>query len=122
MMSCILYIILVFLLFLACALSALTQLSHRRTTDVKELAPQRTVHIRILSVCILVFTLTAFICREGGGFGFLLWAGLLSVSACCVALVLGWWPRLLVPLARLMSHSAFLLPLMPLSGPGKSPD
>lgn len=74
MMSCILYIILAVLLFFACALSALTQLSHRRTTDVKELAPQRILHVRILSVCIVVFTLTAFICREGGGFGFLLWA------------------------------------------------
>ncbi|WP_162870711.1 MULTISPECIES: DUF3325 domain-containing protein [Acetobacter] len=97
-------------LFVAFALLALTQFQHRRATGVPELRTRRRkAQIRGGAVVLLVLTLVIAVGNEGGGFGFLLWVGLVSFAACNVAFVLGWWPGILRPLAKLLSnpHSLF---------------
>ncbi|NHN89499.1 DUF3325 family protein [Acetobacter conturbans] len=111
------------LLFLAFALLALTQFPHRRVTGTAELLPRRVTQVRLLAGLLLVVTLGLAIWNEGGGFGFLLWASLLSLTACAVAFVLGWWAGLLVPLARVMLNPHPLLAVVSLlPGSGRQPD
>ena len=90
------------LTFLAFALLALTQFPHRRATGVPELPRNRALRAYLAAAMLLGMTLVLSVENDGGGFGFLLWASLLSLAACAVALVLGWWPWLLSPLARRM--------------------
>jgi len=90
------------ILLVAFALLALTQFPHRRATKTPQLLPGAALKARLLAGLLLVGVLIMAIWREGGGFGFLLWGSLLSLSACAVSLILGWWPHLLALLARLM--------------------
>ncbi|WP_025860466.1 DUF3325 domain-containing protein [Acetobacter papayae] len=102
-------------LFMAFALLALTQFTHRRATGTAELSTQRARLIRLVATALLLFALTGAIKHENSGFGGLLWAGLLSLCACTVALLLGWCPQIFSPLARLMAK-----PLPPERPTGKT--
>ncbi|MDN7354365.1 DUF3325 domain-containing protein [Acetobacter senegalensis] len=88
------------MLFVGFALLALTQFVHRRATGTAELPPRRGTQVRLVAILLLVLALVLAVQNEGGGFGFLLWAGLMSFAACGVALILGYWPYLLAPVAR----------------------
>ncbi|MBO1327701.1 DUF3325 domain-containing protein [Acetobacter suratthaniensis] len=101
--TCLFYLPLCLWLFIAFALLALTQFNHRRACGMTDLPPSRTRLIRLMAGVMLLFALVISIAHESSGFGFLLWVGLLSLCACAVALLLGWYPRLLAPLARLMA-------------------
>lgn len=90
------------LLFLAFALLALTQFPHRRAVGLAELPFYNAVWVRLAAGVLVVLALVLAVRHEGGGFGVLLWAGLVSFTACLVALVLSWRPLLLAWLARLM--------------------
>lgn len=90
------------LLFLAFALLALTQFPHRRATGTVELPPRQVAQARLTALLLLVLSLAWAIRHDGAGFGSLLWAALISLTACAVALILGWRPGLLAPIARLM--------------------
>ncbi|MCP1243878.1 DUF3325 family protein [Acetobacter lambici] len=104
-MAFLLYCAFALVLFLAFALLALTQFTHRRSTGTAELPPERVRQARFVAGLLLCAVLCAAIYTEGGGFGVLLWAGLVSLAACAVTVVLGWRPALLAPLARLMLFS-----------------
>lgn len=111
------------LLFLAFALLALTQFPHRRATGMTDLPSRHVLWIRLTAGVLVVIALVLAIRHEGGGFGFLLWIGLLSFAACIVALILSWKPLLLAPLARLMLSPRFLFTSAArLSGSDKRPD
>lgn len=95
------------LLFLAFLLLALTQFQHRRATGAAELSARRAARVRLAAAVLLILALVITIRQEGGGFGSLLWVGLMSLAACAVTLLLAWWPRLFSPLARLLMLSPF---------------
>lgn len=96
------YILLWLLLFLAFALLALTQFQHRRATGTTELPSRRVMLVRLVAVVFLIMALAVSIIHEGGGFGSLLWVGLMILAAWTVAMILAWCPQLLAPLAFLM--------------------
>lgn len=121
-MAFVFYPLLGVLLFTAFALLALTQFPHRRATDVEQLPPRRGVQIRVVASLLLCVVLALAVRAEGGGFGFLLWVSLMSMAACAVSFVLGWWPGLLAPLARVMllSHFSFSSTHLPPETGGRS--
>lgn len=93
------------LLFFTFSLLALTQFPHRRATGAAELPAIRATLIRWVASVLLLLSLVCAVAHDGGGFGTLLWVGLMAVCACAVTLVLGWWPALLAPLARRMHRA-----------------
>lgn len=102
MVSFVFYPALSVLLFFTFSLLALTQFPHRRATGTAELSAPRATGIRRVAAVLLVGSLVCAIVHDGGGFGTLLWVGLMAVCACAVTLVLGWRPAWLAPLARRM--------------------
>lgn len=106
MLACLFYLPLGLCLFMAFTLLALTQFTHRRATGTAELPTQRARLIRLMAAILLLLALIAAIEHENSGFGVLLWTGLLSLSACTVALLIGWCPQALSPLARLMAKAS----------------
>lgn len=102
-----LYLLLGLLLFFAFALLALTQFPHRRAIGLTDLASRQAIWTRIVAGVLVILALVLAIRNEGGGFGFLLWTGLLSLASCIVALILSWRPTFLAPLARLISSDRF---------------
>ncbi|WP_338333508.1 DUF3325 family protein [Acetobacter sp. LMG 32666] len=115
-MAVLLYSAFAVVLFLAFALLALTQFAHRRATGAADLPPERVGQTRAVAGLLVGAVLCVTTYTEGGGFGFLLWVGLVSLAACAVALVLGWCPALLAPLARMM-----VLPASPFSARHQPP-
>ncbi|BAU38672.1 hypothetical protein APT_01590 [Acetobacter pasteurianus NBRC 101655] len=95
------------LLFFAFALLALTQFPHRRAIGLTDLAFQQTIWTRVVAGLLVILALVLAVLSEGGGFGILLWAGLLSLASCIVALILSWRPSFLAPLAQFISSDRF---------------
>ncbi|MBF0863064.1 DUF3325 family protein [Gluconobacter kanchanaburiensis] len=102
MVSILIYMIFYLIIFISFSLLALTQFPHRRATKTSELSQNAIFIARLLAGFLQTSILIMAVWHDGGGFGFLLWACLLSLSAFSVSLILGGRPNLLAPLARQM--------------------
>ncbi|MFT8558821.1 MAG: DUF3325 family protein [Acetobacter sp.] len=101
------YPVMALLLVLAFALMAMTQFPHRRAVGLTDLASRQAIWTRTVAGLLVILALVLAIRNEGGAFGFLLWAGLLSLASCIVVLILSWRPTFFASLARLISSDRF---------------
>lgn len=79
-------------LFIGLLLLALSQDTQRRRIRYASLSPREKAQRRVPAAGILAGCLLLLIWYEGGGFGTLLWIGLISAAALAVSLLLAWRP------------------------------
>lgn len=99
-----LFLALIFVLHLGFALLALSQSRNRRTVGVAaSLSRTAAMIVRALGFGLIALALPMAVWRDGGGFGSLLWACLLSIAAFAVTVTLSWRAHWLKPLARIIT-------------------
>lgn len=88
-------------------LMALSQRRHRHAVYASgEFSPAVTLAIRRLGFLLLAAAAIGAIWRDGVGFGLLLWACTLSVTALATAATLAFKPGILRPLARVLAKKS----------------